>query len=127
MNTNELSRWGKLLDILSEISDVERQLVLQGERPGSFVPDELLERWYHTYRGGRGLGRAGVSEEIQSILMDFDLTLMDLTDILPDDAHDKAHYIRHDEIWRAICELANLTLTRIAMLGMPDDPPFSIN
>jgi hypothetical protein len=127
MNTVDTRRWGKLLDILAQLSDIERQLVTQAEQPGSFIPDELLDHWYHTYRSGRGLDRVGLSDEVQAILMDFDMTVMDLIEILPEDTDDKAHYIRNDEVWRAIRELADMTLTRIALLGIPQEPTFSAN
>jgi hypothetical protein len=127
MSAYELRRWGLLLDTLSEISDVERQLVGQVHEPASFLPDELLERWDRIFRGGRGLLAVGVSEHMLSALLDFDEQLEELIEFLPEDADDKVSYIRHDEVWRVVRELADLTLNRIAELSLPNDPEWGVN
>lgn len=125
MSANELLRWGLLLDVLSEMSDVERQLVVQGTRPGTFVPDDLLERWYETFQGGRGFLLVGVSDVMLSILLEFDYYLDQLIEVLPETADDKEDYIRHDEAWQAVREMADWTLARIAEQGTPDELGFS--
>lgn len=127
MSAYELRRWGLLLDTLSEISDVERQLVGQVHEPASFLPDNLLERWDHIFRGGRGLKAIGVSEHMLSVLLDFDDQLDELLEFLPDDADDKVSYIRDDQVWRVVRELADLTLTRIAELSTPEFPEWSMS
>ena len=123
----ELKRWGLLLDTLSQISDLERQLVVQGERPAAFVPDELLDRWGSLFQGGRGLQTIGISEVMLSVLVDFDFHLRQFINALPETADNKEDYIRNDEAWRTIREMADLTLTRIALISIPDQPLFSEN
>jgi len=123
----ERRRWGLLLDILSEISDVERQLVVQTDTPGVFVPDDLLARWEDTFQGGDELEEVGVSEEMLSILLDFDFNLELLIDIVPTETYDKETYIREDEVWQTIRELAEWTLMRITEQSIPEDVEFSLN
>ena len=123
----ERKRWGKLLDILAEMSDVERQVVVQEHEPAVFVPDDLLERWTRTYRGGRGLSAIGVPQETQVILMEFSYSLDQIVDILPTEMLDPVSYIRHDEIWQAVREMATWTLERITEETIPDNPEFSLN
>lgn len=127
MGFYELRRWGQLLDVLSEMSDIERQLVTQGTNPRVFLPDELLDRWYMTFRSGRGLREIGVSDLILSILLEFDHYLDQLIEVLPDTADNKEEYIRYDETWQAVRELADWTLVRIADLAISDQPPFSMS
>jgi len=125
----ELRRWGLLLDTLSQISDVERQLVVQGESPAASVPDELLDRWGNLFQGGRGLQIIGISEVMLSVLVDFDFHLRQFINAMPQttDDRNKEEYIRNDEAWRTIREMADLTLTRIALISIPDQPLFSEN
>jgi hypothetical protein len=125
----ELRRWGLLLDTLSQISDLERQLVVQGESPAAFVPDELLDRWSNLFQGGRGLQIIGISEVMLSVLVDFDFHLRQFINAMPLATEDrnKEEYIRNDEAWRTIREMADLTLTRIALISIPDQPLFSEN
>jgi hypothetical protein len=100
---------------------------VQGVRPASFVPDELLDRWYDTFQGGHGMQQTGVSEDLLGVLLDFDYNLEDLMDIVPQDAPDRENYIRNDAAWRAIRELADWTLTRIIEASMPEQETFSTN
>ena len=123
----ELRRWGLLLDTLSQISDLERQLVVQGQQPGGFVPDELLDRWGNLFQGGRGLQTSGLPDIMLSILVDFDFHLRQFINAMPQASDNKEEYIRHDEAWRTIREMADLTLTRIALVSIPDQPLFSEN
>ncbi len=127
MDISESRRWGLVLDILADMADVERQVVVQGVRPASFVPDELLDRWYDTFQGGHGMQQTGVSEDLLGVLLDFDYNLEDLMDIVPQDAPDRENYIRNDAAWRAIRELADWTLTRIIEASMPEQETFSTN
>jgi hypothetical protein len=127
MDISEPRRWGLLLDILADMADVERQVVVQGVRTAGFVPDELLDRWYDTFQGGHGMLETGVSEDLLGILLDFDYNLEDLMDIVPQDAPDRENYIRNDAAWRAIRELADWTVTRIAEASMPEEETFSTN
>lgn len=126
-NSFERRRWGFVLDILSEISDVERQVVVQDSSPGVFVPDDLLVRWEDTFRGGEDLLEAGVSEEMLGILLDFDFNLDLLIDIVPTETYDKETYIREDEVWQTIRELAEWTLMRLTEESIPEDVEFSLN
>ncbi|MBN1311869.1 MAG: hypothetical protein JXB30_10650 [Anaerolineae bacterium] len=123
----ELKRWGLILDTLSQISDLTRQLVVQGESPAVFVPDELLDRWGILFQGGRGLQTIGISEVMLSVLVDFDFHLRQFINAMPQTADNKEEYIRNDEAWRTIREMADLTLTRIALISIPDQPLFSEN
>jgi len=124
---NAYERWGTILATLAEISDMERQLVLQAEEPGLFVPDELVDRWFDTFRGGHGLGALHLSEAIVSTLIEFDFELDDILDVLPEEADDKEAYIRYDEVWSAIREMADITLRQLAMLTMPEETLFEAN
>ena len=123
----ERRRWGYLLDILSEMSDVERQLVVQSVTPGVFVPDDLLVRWEDTFLAGEGLAELGVSDEMLGILLDFDFNLEQLIDIVPTETYDKEAYIREDEVWQTVRKLAEWTLMRIAEQSIPEDVEFSLN
>jgi hypothetical protein len=127
METNELRRWGLLLDVLAEMSDVERQLVVQVTNQGRFLPDELLDRWHGVFMGGRGLRLVGVSDHMLALLLSFDTQLTELTDYLPDNADDKIAYIRDDEVWRAVREMADWTLSQIAQMFIPEHPERSLN
>ena len=120
-------RWGLILDVLSDISSVERQMVYQLDEPATFVPDELLGRWEDLFNGGRRLMQAGVSEHMLAALLDFDLNLEDLIDDLPDHPNDKEDYLRHNSTWRAIREMADWTLSRIAQMSMPEESDQSNN
>jgi hypothetical protein len=119
--------WGLLLDTLSQIADLERQLVVQGQQPGAFVPDELLDRWTNLFQGGSGLQTGGLPEITLSILVDFDYHLRQFVNAMPESTNNKEDYIRNDEAWRTIREMADLTLTRIALVSIPDQPLFSEN
>jgi len=127
MASNSLRRVGELLDVLARISDVERQVVVQGKNPYSFVPNELLEDWYQTYEGRRALQSPDVSDDVVAVLADFGYQLDQIVDILPDSADDKEGYIRNNEVWRALRELADWTLTRITVLTVPENPEFGPN
>lgn len=127
MGKSALKRWGELLDVLSQLSDVERQLVSQGMEPSVFVPDRLLERWYSSFQGGYGMSNAGFSDDIVSVLIDFDTHMDDLVEVLPSSADDKEHYIQHNELWQIVRELADWTLTRIAFLSTPEQVSFENN
>mgnify|MGYP000269630443 CR=1 FL=1 len=127
MEYGELSRWGLLLDILAEMSDIERQLVVQVAQPGTFIPDELLDRWHAVFQGGRGLAKAGITDIVLALLLNFDTQLDELIDHLPSNADDKIAYIRHDEVWRAVREMADWTLSQIAQMSMPGQPAWSLN
>jgi hypothetical protein len=124
---DELRRWGLLLDVLAEMSDMERQLVVQVTDQRRFLPDELLDRWFAVFRGGRGLRATGVPDHILTLLLSFDSQLAEILDYLPDSADDKVAYIRHDEVWRAVREMADWTLSRIAQMSMPEHPARSAN
>jgi hypothetical protein len=126
-NIDDLKRWGVLLEVLSEMSDVERQVLVQAGHPGTFIPDELLARWHDTFQGGHGLLASGVSEVMAAILLDFDFNLDQLVDVVPDDADDKIIYIQHDSVWAAIRDLADWTVVRIAEQSMPEEPIFGLN
>lgn len=120
-------RWGLLLDTLAQMADPERQLVVQVYQPATFVPGELLSNWYEIFRAGRGLLRSGISQGIVLTLLDFDAHLSGLMDVVPHDALDREGYIRNDETWRAICKLADWTLTRIVEQTVPERLEFSPN
>lgn len=120
-------RWGMLLDILSQMSNVEEQLVAQADEPGIFIPDDLLVSWSEVFRGGRGLKRIGVSDHMLAILLDFDIHLDDLIEYLPDQADNPIDYIRDDEVWRAVREMADWTLSRIVDMTTPEQPAQSLN
>lgn len=123
----DLRRKGLLLDILAEMSSVERQLVAQTKRPWAFVPDDLVERWDTIFLGGYGLSEIGLSDEVIAILLDFDFHLDELVGQLPLAEGDKTDYIRYDEVWSIIRSLADWTLTRLAELGPPEEHSFSPN
>lgn len=122
----ERRRWGLLLDLLTEISDVERQIVVQADTP-TFIPDHLLASWEDTFQSGVGLMEVGVSEEMLAILLDFDFNLDQLIDIVPTDTYEKETYIREDEVWGTIRELAEWTLMRITDQTIPEEVEFSLN
>ena len=123
----ERLRWGMLLDILAQMSDLEEQLVAQVDEPSIFIPDDLLMSWSETFRGGHGLTRLGVAPHMLAVLLDFDIHLDDLLEYLPDQADNPIDYIRHDEVWGAVREMADWTLTRIAEMSMPEHPMQSPN
>ncbi|MGF1503824.1 MAG: hypothetical protein GYB64_09230 [Chloroflexi bacterium] len=127
MRTHVLQRYGILLDTLAQITDVERQVVQQGAQPGAFVPDQLLEQWTLTFQGGRGFFESGLDEEIVSVLVDFDYFLDNMIGFLPTTALNKEAYIRYDEGWQEIREMADWTLKRIAFLQMPGEVEFDLN
>ena len=127
MASNALKSVGELLDVLAQMSDVERQVVVQGRNPYSFVPNDLLEDWYQAYEGRRSLQSPDVSDDMVAVLADFGYQLDQIVDILPDSADDKESYIRNNEVWRAIRELADWTLTRITVLTVPETPEFGQN
>src|SRR5262249_24976903 len=124
MTSNALRRVGELLDVLEQMSDVERQVVVQGKNPYSFVPNDLLERWYEIFDDRRTLQSPDLSDAVVAVLSDFGYQLDQIIDILPDNAEDKESYIRNNEVWRAIRELADWTLTRITILTVPETPEF---
>lgn len=127
MYMDEKHRWGYLLSVLSEMSDLERQVVVQIEDPAVFVPDDLLERWYTAFRGGEGLRLVGVSLEMLDILLEFDYGLDQVVDILPSDAVDKIIFLRSDSVWQAVREMAEWTLERITVASSPDPVEFGLN
>lgn len=127
MDREEMRRWGLLLDALSQLSDMEYQVVAQGTRPGVFVPDELIEHWYMTFRGGQGLRAIGMSDAVLSVFLEFDYHLDELIDLMPETIDDPEHYIRHDEAWQAVRELADWTLQQVGQMALPDEPNFSFN
>ena len=133
MQQDGLSRWGFLLDTLSQISNVELQVAMQFTQPGSFLPETLIMQWYDVFHEGDLLD-SGLSEAIVAVLGDFDFHLDHVADPLLPDARklrasrfDYIDYIRHDEEWRSVREMADLTLTRLALSGVPDEPPISMN
>ncbi len=127
MDFENLRRWGLLLSILEEMSDVELQVVAQVSQPTQFVPDNLLDRWDNTFQGGVSLLNTGLSNDILSIVIEFDIQLDNLIDVVPGDTIDKEDYIRHDSVWQIICEMAEFTLVQIVSHTVPDDPIFSEN
>ncbi len=127
MSIKKLRRRGLLLDVLSEISDVERQIVVQGSQPWAFVPDRLLDRWHDVFQAGVGLPELGISDDLLSILLDFDFHLEQFVGEMPEVIDDKEYYIRYDEIWRAVRELADWTLTRIAQSSVSEGVEFGLN
>lgn len=127
MINSEYLRWGTLLDVLSQMSDMEYQLIAQVDEPQVFIPDDLLFRWNDTFRGGRGLARTGVGEHMIALLLDFDMHLEDLIEYLPEEAENPVDYIRHDEVWRAVREMADWTLSRVAEITVPEEPFRSLN
>ncbi len=122
---NAYQRWGLLLGTLSEISDVERQVVIQSMHPASFVPDELMERWFTLYRDGRGLARLHLPDIMLATLDEFDYTLSELLEIMPEQSEDKEEYIRYNEVWSAVRDMAEVTLQQIALLTRPEEAAFS--
>jgi hypothetical protein len=120
-------RWGLLLETLTEMSNLERQLVVQERRPRSFVPDTLVEQWNILFRGGRNLRSLGLSDIVLAILLDFHLQLEQLTSGMPDNTEDKEGYIRNNEAWQAVREMADWTLSRLAVLFAPEDVAFGPN
>lgn len=127
MSKQQLKRYGLLLDILSNFADVERQVVRQGAAPSRFIPDELLELWYVTFQNGRGMLNGILDEEIVAVLLDFGFYLDQVVDSMPHNAINKEDYIRYDEVWQEIREMADWTLTRLAFLQMPGEVDFSEN
>jgi len=127
MTISENQRWGLLISTLSEMSDLERQVVIQIEDPVSFVPDSLLEQWYETFREGQGLHKLGVSAELLEILMEFDYGLDQVVDILPPDAADKVIFLRSNTVWQAVREMAEWTLDRIVDATTPEPVVFMPN
>jgi hypothetical protein len=127
MDFEYLKRWGLLLSILEEMSDIELQVVAQVSQPAQFVPDSLLDRWDNTFQGGVGLLNTGLSNDILSIVIEFDIQLDNLIDVVPGDTIDKEDYIRHDSVWQIICEMAEFTLMQIVSHTVPEDPVFSEN
>jgi hypothetical protein len=124
---DDARRWGLLLETLSEMSDLERQLVVQERRPRSFIPDILVEQWNILFRGGRNLRSIGLSDIALAILLDFHLQLEQLTSRMPDNTEDKAGYIRNNEAWQAVREMADWTLSRLAVLLAPENVVFGPN
>jgi hypothetical protein len=127
MNSENLGRWGLLLSILEEMSDIELQVVAQVSQPTQFVPDSLLDRWDSTFQSGTGLLNSGLSNDILSIVVEFDIQLDNLIDVVPGDTEDKENYIRYDSVWQIICEMAEFTLVQIVSHTVPEDPVFSEN
>src|SRR5688500_13382723 len=127
MEKSEYLRWGQVLGILSQMSDMEGQLATQDSEPGIFLPDELLVSWNEIFRGGRGLSRVGVPPHMLAILLEFDMHLDDLVEYLPEETDNPVDYIRHDEVWHAVTEMADWTLSRIAEMTIPEHPLQSTN
>ena len=127
MDISERKRWGILLSTLSELSDLERQVVVQIEDPVSFVPDDLLEQWYTVFRSGEGLHRVGLSVQLLEILIEFDHGLDQVVDILPSDAADKVIFLRSDTVWQAVREMTEWTLNRIVDATTPESVGFMPN
>ena len=127
MNFKNNKRWGELLSILGEMSDIEYQLVAQVSQPTQFVPDNLLDRWDNTFQDGEALLNTGLSNDILSIVIEFDIQLDNLIDVVPGDTLDKEGYIRHDSVWQIICEMAEFTLLQIVSHTIPEDVVFSEN
>ncbi len=127
MNSENLGRWGLLLSILEEMSDIELQVVAQVSQPTQFVPDNLLDRWDSTFQSGTGLLNSGLSNDILSIVVEFDIQLDNLIDVVPGDTEDKENYIRYDSVWQIICEMAEFTLVQIVSHTVPETPVFSEN
>lgn len=120
-------RWGELLGLLSQMSDLEVQMGIQENEPMQFVPDTLVTRWSDVFGGGYGLAQVGLSEEILAALLDFDDNLEQLVDIVPEDAEERMVYLRYDTVWRAIRELAGWTVDRIVSITTPETVEFSLN
>lgn len=127
MQFDQLKRWGVLLDVLAELSDIEHQVVLQVHQPGRFVPDDLLERWDEAFQGGLRIRQLGLSDALLATLIEFDYQLDSLIDIVPGDPPDKESYIRNDEIWQVVCELAEYTISQVMLQMIPMTPTFSQN
>jgi hypothetical protein len=127
MNFESTKRWGRLLSILEEMSDIELQVVAQVSQPGQFIPDSLLDRWDNTFQDGVSLLNAGLSNDILSTVIEFDIQLDNLIDVVPGDTLDKEDYIRHDSVWQVICEMAEFTLMQIVVHTIPEDVVFSEN
>lgn len=127
MKNRILQRYSLMLDVLSEICDIERQLVWQGEYPFDFVPERLLERWYALYAGGRGIYNSGMSEELAACFIDFDYHLNQVVDAVPENSDDKEDYILNDEVWQVVRDMADWTLTRAALAQSPYEAEFSVN
>ena len=47
--------------------------------------------------------------------------------LVPTETYDKEAYIREDEVWQTIRELAEWTLMRITEQSIPEDVEFSLN
>ena len=73
----------------------------------------------------RLLPRRFYAEYAEQMALDFDDQLDELMEYLPEDAEDKVGYIRHDEVWHAVCEMADWTLARIVQMSMPEEPFWS--
>ena len=123
----DLRRRGLLLDILAEMSSVERQLVAQTQKPWAFVPDDLVERWDTIFLDGYGLTEIGFSSEALVVLLDFDAQLGKVVGELLPTEDNKADYIRNDEMWSIVRDLADRALTLLAQLAKPKEPGFSLN
>lgn len=133
MREEGLASWGLLLDTLSQISNVEVQVARQFIDPGSFLPETLIIQWESLFDEGDLLA-SGLSEVMVAVLSDFDFHLDHIADpLLPDASRVRAsrfdyiEYIRHDDEWRSVREMADLTLTRLALLGIPDEPTVGVN
>ena len=53
--------------------------------------------------------------------------LDEIIEMMPDTIDDPEYYIRHDEIWQTVREMADWSLSRIASLAYPQEPDFSLN
>lgn len=124
---DDARRWGLLLETLSEMSNLEHQLVVQGRRPRSFIPDILVEQWNILFRGGRNLHSLGLSDIALAVLFDFHLQLEQLTKEMPNNTNDKEGYIRNNEAWQAVRDIADWTLSRLAVLSAPENVTFGLN
>jgi hypothetical protein len=118
MLQDAIQHHGQLVDILSQIADVEFQLVRQGVQPTSFVPTDLLEEWYIVFNTGmRHISM--LDEEMVAALLDFDMLVEQVIDIMPHQPADKEEFIRFDQLWQEIRDMADWTLMRLAFLMMP--------
>lgn len=122
-----IQRWGFVLATLNDFADMEGQLVAQKTEPGIFVPDDLIYRWFESFLDGDDLTQVGLSEHILDALDDFDFNLRELIEIVPEDSEDPEEYIRTDEVWGTVRELADITLDRIIYLTTPVEVDFTIN
>jgi hypothetical protein len=120
-------RWGMLLDILSQMSELESRIIVQGDGAVDYLPEELLDRWYATFQGGRGLSGIGLYKGILSVLWEFDAQLDEIIDSLPENPDNREELILHDETWDVIREMADWTLIQITELTIPERVWFSDN